>query len=77
MLLLCDTCFLGRSTVAATHAPAAAKHLPSTPTAQHPDSPNNPHCCLSLHHTNQQAYYPFWWHANVTDEMGRGFPGSY
>jgi len=22
------------------------------------------------------AYFPFWWHANVTDEMGRPFPGG-
>jgi cullin-associated NEDD8-dissociated protein 1 len=24
----------------------------------------------------RQAYFPFWWYANVTDENGRGFPGG-
>ncbi|WIA34055.1 hypothetical protein OEZ86_012433 [Tetradesmus obliquus] len=24
----------------------------------------------------REAYFPFWWYANVTDEMGRSFPGN-
>lgn len=24
----------------------------------------------------RNAYFPFWWYANVTDDMGRSFPGE-
>eukprot|EP00882_Tetradesmus_deserticola_P029182 GHRQ01032631.1.p4 GENE.GHRQ01032631.1~~GHRQ01032631.1.p4 ORF type:complete len:104 (-),score=12.04 GHRQ01032631.1:1-312(-) len=24
----------------------------------------------------REAYFPFWWYANVTDQMGRSFPGG-